>query len=301
MAPRRRSQPLDPTAAIAPLFDLPPEKRLKPRFRNPTRPVWSENKARFIARYLQYFVFVTKHGTYIDGFAGPQKLGRTHMWTAKLVLESQPRWLRHFYLFDVRRDKIRALMNLKASQPPREKRESARSIEVIKGDFNTAVRLILASGQIGPKEAAFCLLDQHTFECRWDTLQALATYPKAQHKNELLYFLPSYWLGRALHATKKTVRIEAWWGRGDWRELRGMAPVDRAYAFAKRFRDELGYWSAEPWAIYKRRDGGPVMYYLIHATDHELAPGLMRRAYDNAARPPASPQQVMLEIGDLLK
>lgn len=34
-------------------------------------PLWTENKARFIARYLNSFTFVTKHGTYIDAFAGP--------------------------------------------------------------------------------------------------------------------------------------------------------------------------------------------------------------------------------------
>ncbi len=67
-----RSQPLDPTAAIGPLFELPPPRRRPPKFKNPLHPVWSENKAHFVARYLQYFVFVTKHGTYIDGFAGPQ-------------------------------------------------------------------------------------------------------------------------------------------------------------------------------------------------------------------------------------
>ena len=32
------------------------------------RPLWTKNKAKLIERYLYYFVLVTKHGTYIDGF-----------------------------------------------------------------------------------------------------------------------------------------------------------------------------------------------------------------------------------------
>jgi hypothetical protein len=45
--------------------------------------MWTAHKARFIERYLYYFVQVTKHGTYIDGFAGPQQPDDADMWTAK--------------------------------------------------------------------------------------------------------------------------------------------------------------------------------------------------------------------------
>jgi three-Cys-motif partner protein len=294
---RRRSRQLDPSAAAGTLFELPAPRRPPPRLKNPTHPVWTENKARFLARYLYYFVFITKHGTYIDGFAGPQNPKKRDLWTARLVLQNEPRWLRHFYLFDVRQDKTRALQELKAAQPSRRNKEPVRSISVTRGDFNVEVHQLLARREIGPKEATFCLLDQHTFECHWATLRALAAYPKGEHKIELLYFLPSYWLPRALAAVKNAERVEAWWGRGDWKELRAMAPVDRALALARRFRDELGYWSAEPWPIHKKKGGGPVMYYLIHATDHPEAPKLMRRAYDRAARPLESPRQVLLELG----
>jgi hypothetical protein len=47
--------------------------------------MWTAHKARFIERYLYYFVLVTKHGTYIDGFAGPQQPDDADMWTAKRV------------------------------------------------------------------------------------------------------------------------------------------------------------------------------------------------------------------------
>ena len=42
-------------------------------FKTFDHPVWTDNKAHFIMRYMRYFVFITKHGTYLDGFAGPQR------------------------------------------------------------------------------------------------------------------------------------------------------------------------------------------------------------------------------------
>ena len=63
-------------------------------------PIWTKNKARLIERYLYYFVLITKHGTYIDGFAGPQNSDKPEMWAAKLVLESEPKRLRNIILCD---------------------------------------------------------------------------------------------------------------------------------------------------------------------------------------------------------
>lgn len=97
-----------PTADI-----LPAEPELK----SIDRPVWTDNKAHFIMRYLRYFVFITKHGTYIDGFAGPQAERMTYSWAAKLVLESEPRWMRHFYLCDDKRSQVALLEELKVAQP----------------------------------------------------------------------------------------------------------------------------------------------------------------------------------------
>jgi hypothetical protein len=49
----------------------------------PEHPIWTENKARLIERYLYYFIFITHHGSYIDGFAGPQSGGIPDSWSAK--------------------------------------------------------------------------------------------------------------------------------------------------------------------------------------------------------------------------
>ena len=56
-------------------------------FKSLCYPLWTQNKARLIQAYLQLFEYITKHGTYIDGFAAPQDAEHLDMWSAKLVLE----------------------------------------------------------------------------------------------------------------------------------------------------------------------------------------------------------------------
>ncbi len=172
-----------------------PEPKVKPLI----NPIWTENKAKLIERYLYYFVLVTHHGTYIDGFAGPQKDGKPEMWAAKLVLESEPRWLRHFYLYDIRKKQVNALESLKKNQPERDGKGKKinRNICVKRGNFNNCALELLESGEIRQNEAVFCLLDQRTFQCKWSTLKALAEYKTDGNKIELFYFLAIHWLKRA--------------------------------------------------------------------------------------------------------
>jgi hypothetical protein len=183
------------------LFPMPARMVPEPKVSRPQYPIWTENKANLIERYLYYFVLITKHGTYIDGFAGPQRPEAIDTWAAKLVLESEPRWLRHFYLFDVGQKQVSQLRTLKRSQPERD-------IHVRKGDFNVLVRDLLSSGDIKQNEATFCLLDQRTFECHWSTLEALAKYKTSGHKIELFYFLPHSWLDRAFAGQKNTKALD---------------------------------------------------------------------------------------------
>src|SRR5579864_5946883 len=130
------------------LFPLPNDMRIlppEPGVRPLENPVWTDNKARFIMRYLRYFVFITKHGTYIDGFAGPQEECLTDCWAAKLVLESEPRWIRNFHLCDEKKSQVALLDQLKAAQPERSSSGSkiVRDIHTYRGDFNTKVDEIL--------------------------------------------------------------------------------------------------------------------------------------------------------------
>ena len=283
---RTKKSKTDPRALA--LFDVGPARKPVIEVRPQPSPIWTEHKALLIERYLYYFVLITKHGTYIDAFAGPQEeQDGASRWSAKLVVESQPRWLQKFFLFDAEKQQVARLEQLRDGQPAKKRGEPKRSFVIEHGDCNDLLPTTLAKRPIKDKEAAFALLDQRTFECEWRTVEALARYkPEGQHRIELFYFLPNAWLDRALAATTKdTERLRAWWGRDDWATLRGMKKHDRAARFAERFR-ELGYASVMPWPIMQKDEGeGSVMYYMIHATDHPEAPKLMDRAYRRVLRP----------------
>jgi three-Cys-motif partner protein len=264
-------------------------------FKSLRAPLWTEHKAKFVSRYLYYFVMITHHGTYIDGFAGPQRPGREEAWAAKLVLETRPRWLRRFYLCDEHPAQCSALHELKAAQPPRECNEPKREIKIECGNFNDMVGDLLKSGFVKDTEAAFCLLDQRTFECDWSTVCALAGHKRGGRKIELLYFLAQGWLDRALAAQRDREALDRWWGDDGWHVLRRLKEYDRAKLICDRFKDNFGYGYAHPWPIYEREGGeGRTMFHLIHATDHEDAPKLMARAYRNALEIPEPPEQFEL-------
>lgn len=243
-------------------------------------PVWSKHKANAIKLYLYYFVLITKHGTYIDGFAGPQNVDKPEAWSAKLAIENKPPWFRRFFLFERNRKKIGYLNSLKDSQP----KEVSREIKVYSGDFNVLVHEFLKDHPIGEKEATFCLLDQRTFECNWSTVEALAKHKKRGYKIELFYFLPISWLDRAISALKLKENLKRWWGRDDFHVLLNKKAIPRALLFKKRFEDELGYKHVKPWAFYSQQGGGRIMYFMIHASDHPEAPKLMHRAYCEVVR-----------------
>lgn len=261
------------------LFPIPEQEKIKTDWipKKPMRyPIWTENKAALIEQYLRLFVYITHHGTYIDGFAGPQKPDEANMWAAKLVMESQPKWFRHFFLYDIKQQQVSHLEGLKKLQPERD-------IQIFSGDFNVLIHDLLSSQCIKQKEATFCLLDQRTFECHWSTLKILADYKKdGNNKIELFYFLPNHWLDRALSAQQDDEKLRAWWGRDDWDGLRNMQRYERVMSFVHRIEEEFGYRSVYPWPIYERQDSGHIMYYMIHATDHFEAPKLMFRAYHKA-------------------
>lgn len=279
--------------------DEPKTKRLE-------HPVWTENKARLIERYLLYFVFVTHHGTYIDGFAGPQERNNPEtwpeMWAAKLVLATEPKWLRNFYLFDIDPEQVERLRVLKKEQPERDSknRKINRKIEVKEGDFNVLIHELLGSGAIGQAEATFCLLDQWSIQCHWSTVKALAQYKSAgNNKIELFYFLAVGWLSRTIRATTQDEeKLRQWWGRDDWSQFLGIRKQKQAAIFAKRIKEELSYKSVKYYPIFNKQEGSNIMYYMIHATDHPEAPVLMTRAYNRAYLPEKYEQLLLDETFD---
>ena len=138
---------------------------------------------------------------------------------------------------------------------------------------------MLSDAPINQKTACFCLVDQRTFECHWDTVKAVAQYKRKGYKIEIFYFLAQGWLDRAWASTKDKMRLTQWWGNDQYEEFRQLPSVERAHALCKRFCDELGYAYSVPFSIHEKGEGSRTMYYMIHASDHPDACALMSRAY----------------------
>lgn len=278
------------------LFPLPPSdpRKAQRTFRQLRYPIWTENKAKLIQRYLYFFVQITKTGIYLDAFAGPQEPDLPNTWAAKLVVESKPRWLKRLYLFETNSAKVRALRDLRDNQPARKKNEPQRVIRIYHGDFNVNIRSVLDQHPIKPTEPAFCLLDQRTFECDWSSVALLAKHKQAGHKIELFYFLPNSWLDRGVSGlSDRNHTLRRWWGP-NWPELMKRKGFERAKYAAERFKGELGYLHAYPFPIYERQTGGKQMYFMIHASDHLEATPLMFRAYSQAVGGGSGAEQMEL-------
>jgi three-Cys-motif partner protein len=269
--------------------DLPTRQPLR-KYLRPSVPVWTEHKANFIQRYLKLFIQITKHGTYIDGFAGPQRPSMRNAWSARLVLQITPPRLRHFFLCEKKAKSFKLLKKCVDEMP----RQKARSIELFEGDFNDKVDEILKSGYLTEREAVFALLDQRMFECHWRTVEKLAQKKKST-KIELFYFFGSGWVKRALAGVKKNHHVvESWWGRSDFRNLGDKTPDEITEILLARFQSELNYKHVIQYPIYKRQGNHIVMYKMLHATDHNDAPELMNRAYRQAVRNSGKPAEQLL-------
>jgi three-Cys-motif partner protein len=273
-------RPVDPSFQHGELFKDLPTIEPQRKYTRPSVPVWTEHKANFIQRYLTLFIQITKHGSYIDGFAGPQRSDMENAWSARLVLQIRPPLLRHFFLCEENAKSFKSLQKCVKELAP----QKERSIDLYHGDFNKKVDDILRSKYLTEKEATFALLDQRMFECHWKTVQKLAA-KKMKMKIELFYFFGFGWAKRALAGvTKNKEIVEHWWGRDDYPDLRSKTRDQICEMLVERFRKELGYKHVTPYPIFKRERNNIVMYQMLHATDHDEAPELMNRAYRQAVR-----------------
>lgn len=264
------------------------------RVKGLTQRVWTESKAQLIQRYLRLFELVTFNGTYLDAFAGPQNENQDTSWAARLVLEMTPKWFSHFVLFEQSPESVALLEKLKSTEhaaieaarakarPGKERSKiKKRKIEVIAGDSNVELPAFLQKTPIKGTKAVFCLLDQRTTECDWATVASVALHKTEGRKIEIFYFLASWWLERTVAALKDPDPVmKRWWGRNDWPHFLALSRKERALAVAERLKHEFGYKHAFHYPIYKSADSSQVMFYMIHATDHDAAPELMNRAYN---------------------
>lgn len=200
------------------------------------------------------------------------------VWTAKKVLEMRPAWIQRFYLCEINDRKLTELRTLKRTH---DRNPTGRHVSVIPGDFNKSIDTILLANRIRNRTPAFALLDMHTSECDWDTVRKIARHKPKGMKIEILYFLATGWLPRAL-SRKEESSATKWWGNDEWRTLKTQTQIDWATSLCSRFQRELDYRFAHAWPIYRGDDSQRIYYYLVHATDHPAAPSLMRSAYRTA-------------------
>ena len=234
--------------------------------------LWTAEKAALIDEYIHLFLLVTKHGVYVDLFAGPQRVDAPESWSVRRVLERRTEGnpsIGHFAVCDKNRKQVERLRELGSDHP---------SFRVYEGDANEEIQTILDEAPIGPKTACFCLMDQRTFECHWPTVQAVAQHKAEGRKIELFYFLAQGWLDRA-QSKASPEKLRAWWGNGDYRDFLRLRSFERVNALCQRFRDELNYEHAIPFAIQQEGPSSRTMYYMVHASDHRRAAELMSQAY----------------------
>ena len=256
--------------------DLWPEEP-SPRKQKPpvevSTPLWTADKAALIDEYIHHFLLVTKHGVYLDLFAGPQRAGDTESWSVRRVLERRTHGnpaIGHYAVCDQDPEQAQRLRDIGNTH---------HSFRVYEGDANECIDRMLMDAPITPRKACFCLIDQRTFECHWSTVQAIARYKREGYKIEVFYFLAQGWLDRAWASTRDEARLAAWWGNVDYAKFRDLSSIERARMFCRRFREELDYSYADPFSIHEKGQESRTMYYMIHASDHPEACKLMSRAY----------------------
>ena len=268
------------------LFDVTPftGAHVEKRFRATDIPIWTRNKAQFIARYVKTFTYVTKHGTYLDLFAGPQHEESSEVsWAAKLVMENEPARIRNYYLFDKEGQQIEHLEGLKKQYLLRDSKTRKHKIHVVSGDCNQTLPASLKGHPIREREASFCLLDQRSTECDWETVKCVANHKgfNGGNKIELFYFLAQGWIDRTIKSWRKDVeeRCERWWGRPGVYDFLKLNSHERGRFMAERFKSEFGYAYSYPFPIQQEGVQGRIMFWMIHASDHPRAPDLMWQAY----------------------
>lgn len=88
-----------------------------------------------------------------------------------------------------------------------------------------------------------------------------------------------------------------WWGKADWQLLKSKSSYEIVQTVCQRMRDELGYAFVAAYPIFDKNEGDRVMYYMIHASDHNEAPALMIRAHYKAVRAKPVATQCQLNFG----
>jgi three-Cys-motif partner protein len=268
---------------LFPVEDITATEPIK-RFPRLHGQIWTHRKSLLIKLYLDLFVKVTFRGTYIDAFAGPQEENEFNPenWSAKRLWEANPgsnrKRIDKFELFEQKPKSVKRLKNMVSSTS-----KDKRSINIHEGDANILVPAFFKERT--PKGPTFCLLDQRSVECHWDTVKQIASYKIKDHKPEIFYFLMASWKDRSLAKRLQCSpeEIAKWWGKDDIQTPKDLTTEQLGAAFTEKFKKELGYkyaYSFPIWDNVNLEKKGKTKFFMIHASDHDAATNLMFSAYN---------------------
>ena len=257
--------------------DLRPAGKPRPHVRQPPvgieAPLWTIDKSRLIDEYLHHFLLVTKHGVYLDLFAGRNTQLTPRIGPSGGFWNGAPRATLPFVTTRCATSSAsrRTGCGILGGTTPR-----SASMKVMPTSAFTRCwreHLLLRRRRASALSTS---VRSNATGLPWK--QSHNTSVKAIRSRCSIFSRRSGWT--ALGPAPATARNWRHGGAtGTTQHFRTLRSVERAIALCKRFRDELGYAYAVPFAIHEKGAGSRTMYYMIHASDHPAAAGLMARAY----------------------
>jgi three-Cys-motif partner protein len=264
---------------------------------------WARDKLELLRLYLLAYRRVAgAGGVYLDGFSGSgivkiQGEEEERLGSAALALKL--RMFSRFYLYELDPATMKQLeRNIKLRFPQKQ----WIRVRWREGDFNQRVLTDLEQELIPKAKPTFAFLDPNSTQLDWSTVEALARYkdgPGLYKVEMVILFNTDQALVRLVrreqssdYATSADARTmdrvmggrDAWWDLND-KNFSAMRLMGR---YVERLRS-LGYLDVRAIPILdpatKVRQ-----YFLVHASDHPAAAGLMEWS-ERAAAPTRKPEQ----------
>lgn len=249
---------------------------------------WIRDKLELLRLYLLGYRRVAgSGGTYIDGFAGSgiaKIRGETEERLGSAATALRVRAFAQLFFYESDPTTMR---QLKRNIGLRFSWRAANRIRWREGDFNELVRTDLAENLIPKKRPTFALLDPDSTQLGWKTVEALAQYKDEPglYKIELLILLNTDQALVRLVPREQTAEYstspeakrldwvmggrDAWWDLND----QHFSATRLMFRYVERLRS-LGYLDVRAVPIL-HPDTRVRQYFMIHASDHPAASGLM--------------------------
>jgi len=265
---------------------------------------WTLLKLTYLSLYLDAFVVASKTAkerSYLDGFAGCGECKMND--TGQVVAGSALRALRvspaftecHFVELD---EEIASCLTTKVA--------SFSNAHVYTGDCNVVIpRQVLPN--MSRLSASLAFLDPPGLQLHWATIVELAKHRdvrRTRRKMELLILYPHFMAVAAnLFNTGARPTLSLMFGGDGWctvledsrsrNETRRQRGDTFARYYCDRLRSELGYQYVDQYGpLY---DGRRPLYYVVHASDHEAGPQIMRNVWSQK-RPRILEDELQLKL-----